>query len=211
MTTRRSFLWALSMIAAVAAAAGFASSGDNPQGKTAVAKVGKPAPDFTLKDAEGKAYKLPDYKGKIVVLQWINPDCPVCRRVCKDGVVRNAIKELKALDKDYVHLAINSTHYMDPEAGAKYLKSHKIDVPALSDADGTVGHLYDARTTPHLFVIDKKGILRYSGALDDDPRGRKGDEATNYVVNAVRQIIAGEEVSPGTTKPYGCSVKYKKN
>jgi alkyl hydroperoxide reductase subunit AhpC len=119
-------------------------------------------------------------------------------------------KELKALDKDLVHLAINSTHYMDEKAGAKYLKSYKLEMPALNDLDGTVGHLYGARTTPHMFVIDREGVLRYTGAIDDDSSGKKGEEATNYVVNAVQQIVAGETVSPDQTRSYGCGVKYAK-
>ena len=210
MNTHRTFLSALSLTAILAVAAGLASAGDHPGSGPATAAIGKPAPDFTLKDASGKTYTLSEFKGKNVVLQWINPDCPVCKRVSADGLVSNMLKDLKSLDKELVHLAINSTHYMKPDAGAKYFKAHKIESPVLIDADGVVGHLYEAKTTPHMFVIDAMGVLRYSGALDDDSRGRSGDEATNYVVNAVRQIIADEEVSPSKTKPYGCSVKYKR-
>jgi len=172
------------------------------------ATVGQPAPAFALKDHAGTAYALADYKGKIVILQWINPDCPVCRRVASTGLVSTMRTNLAALTDNLVYLTVNSTNYMEPEVGAAYLKSHKIDAPVLIDKDGTVGHLYHARTTPHMFVIDAEGVLRYDGAFDDDQRGNKGDKATNYVVNAVRQIVNGEDVKPDSTRSYGCSVKY---
>jgi peroxiredoxin len=173
-----------------------------------VDSIGKPAPAFTLKDSDDKAHSLADFKGRIVVLQWINPDCPVCRAVASSGRVAAMEKEVKKLSRDIVFLTVNSTHYMEPAIGAEYLKSHDLTMPLLIDRDGKVGKLYAARTTPHLFVIDAEGVLRYSGAIDDDQTGRKGAEATNYVVNAVRQIVNGETVTPDATKPYGCSVKY---
>ncbi len=174
------------------------------------AKVGQPAPEFTLKDTAGKDHKLSDHKGKIVVLQWINPDCPWCLRVMSKGVVKHMLEELKALDKDLVYLTVNSTHYMEASKTAEYLATHKIEAPALIDQSGSVGHIYGARTTPHTYVIDAGGILRYQGAIDDDHPGKKGKDAMNYVVNAVKQIKAGETVSPDSTKPYGCAVKYKR-
>jgi peroxiredoxin len=177
--------------------------------KDMVAKVGEAAPDFKLMDAQGKAYALADYKGKVVVLQWINPDCPVCKRVSSTGLVAGMLKDLKQVDPNIVHLAINSTHYMEPAATAAYMKEHKLDSPALIDREGTVGQMYGARTTPHVYVIDAEGVLRYQGAFDDDQRGNK-ENRTNFVVQAVRQIVAGETVTPDTTKPYGCSVKYAK-
>ncbi len=175
----------------------------------AAAQIGKQAPDFTLKDVNGKEYKLSDFKGKNVVLQWINPQCPVCARVSSTGLVEKMRKELKALDKDVVHLAINSTHNMTAEDSVKYLKANKLeDLVALDDSAGEVGRLYGAKTTPHIYVIDAKGVLRYSGAFDDDPNGRK-TERLNYAVNALKQILAGETVMPEKTNPYGCNVKYK--
>jgi peroxiredoxin len=183
-----------------------------PAGKEAAtvkAKIGEPAPGFTLQDASGKSYTLADYKGKIVVLQWINPDCPVCRRVASSGLVTAMHRQVREVDPDVVFLAINSTHYMEPDASAKYLKEHRVEMPALSDRDGTVGRLYGAKTTPHVYVIDAEGVLRYQGAFDDDPQGQKGDKAVNYVLTAIRQIEAGETVMPDTVKSYGCTVKYK--
>jgi peroxiredoxin len=172
------------------------------------AVIGEPAPAFTLDDSTGRSHSLADYSGKIVVLQWINPDCPVCRRVASTGLVTAMRKRLYAITPGVVHLAINSTHYMEPSVGEAYFKKHKIDAPVLIDRDGKVGHLYDAKRTPHVYVIDAKGILRYQGAIDDDQRGDKGDQATNYVVQAVQQIVAGETVAPDVTRSYGCSVKY---
>jgi alkyl hydroperoxide reductase subunit AhpC len=118
--------------------------------------------------------------------------------------------DLKAIDSNVMVVYINSSAAR-PEslsATAGYLKEHKIEVPALLDTEGKVGMMYGARTTPHCYVIDSKGVLRYQGAIDDAKGGKKGE--MNYVVNAVKQIKAGETVSPDTTKPYGCSVKYKK-
>jgi peroxiredoxin len=212
MKTRRTAMTMVTLLALAAITISAPAQNSAPSSQQTsepkVAKVGEAAPDFTLKDVDGKEHRLSDHKGKIVVLQWINPGCPVCRRCAETGVVASMGAELKKMDASTVHLAINSTHTAEPKDGADYLTKHKISAPALSDKDGTVGRLYGAKTTPHMFVIDAKGILRYSGAIDDDPRGRNGDEATNYVVNAVSQILADKAVSPDTTRPYGCSVKY---
>lgn len=204
MKTRRIFLPLLGLIAMMSATMTFAASSADVS-----AKVGEAAPDFTLTDANGKEYSLSDYKGRIVVLQWINPDCPVCRRVSSSGLVGKMSKQLKKIDGELVHLAINSTEEMTAKTSLNYLKKHHIDATALSDQDGTVGKLYGARTTPHLFVIDKEGVLRYQGAFDSDPNGKKKD-VTNFVTNAVQQIANGETVTPDYMKPYGCSVKYAK-
>ncbi len=206
MKNRFSILSMIGLAALMSAAVSFAAP---VSGIEAKAKVGEAAPNFTLDDAKGKSHTLSDYKGKVVILQWINPECPICNRVSKSGLVTKMAKECKALDKDIVHLAINSTAGMPGSTSVQYLKKHKIKASALIDDDGKVGHLYGARTTPHMFVIDAEGILRYQGAIDDDPRGGKED-ATNYVVNAVRQIASGETVSPDYVKSYGCSVKYAK-
>ena len=202
----------MSIVAALLALAGvavtFAAPANDEEGKSKVAKVGEAAPDFTLKTAEGKAWTLSEHKGHIVVLQWINPDCPVCARVHKKGLAKEMAEQLKEMDENIVYVAINSTNYMEGKATAAYLEKHESGAPGLIDADGKVGHLYAAKTTPHMYVIDAKGVLRYEGAIDDDRRGSKGDDRMNYVINAVKQIKAGETVSPDQTRPYGCSVKY---
>jgi peroxiredoxin len=174
------------------------------------AKVGEAAPNFTLKTTDGKDWSLSDAKGKVVVLEWVNPNCPVCVRVCKEGIVADTLKGCKEQFADVVYVAINSSAAQPDSlaATAEYLKSHKLEVPALLDNDGKVGQMYGARTTPHCYVIDRNGVLVYQGAIDDSP---SGGAKTNYVVNAVKQLKAGEKVSPSETKPYGCSVKYKKN
>jgi peroxiredoxin len=174
------------------------------------AKVGEAAPNFTLKTTDGKDWSLSDAKGKVVVLEWVNPNCPVCVRVCKEGIVADTLKGCKEQFADVVYVAINSSAAQPDSlsATAEYLKSHKLEVPALLDNDGKVGQMYGARTTPHCYVIDQNGVLVYQGAIDDSP---SGGAKTNYVVNAVKQLKAGEKVSPSETKPYGCSVKYKKN
>ena len=174
------------------------------------AKVGEAAPNFTLKTTDGKDWSLSDAKGKVVVLEWVNPNCPVCVRVCKEGIVADTLKGCKEQFADVVYVAINSSAAQPDSlaATAEYLKSHKLEVPALLDNDGKVGQMYGARTTPHCYVIDQNGVLVYQGAIDDSP---SGGAKTNYVVNAVKQLKAGEKVSPSGTTPYGCPVKYKKN
>lgn len=173
------------------------------QKEEAKAAIGKPAPAFTLKGADGKEYKLADYKDKVVVLEWMNPGCPVCREVCQEGKVGAMMAACKEADAGVVFLFINSTAATanDPKASGDYLAKNKIEAPALIDGDGTVGHAYGARTTPHCFVIAKDGTLAYSGAFDDKA-------STNYVVSAVKALTAGKAVEPATTKPYGCGVKY---
>jgi len=169
------------------------------------AKVGEAAPAFTLKDTSGKDVSLSDFKGKVVVLEWMNPGCPVCRDKCEKGDVGKMMADSKAANPDVVFLFVNSTAATadKPQESAEYLKKNKIDAVALIDGDGAVGHAYGAKTTPHCFVIGADGKLAYDGAIDD-----KG--STNYVVNAVKALKEGKAVSPATTSPYGCSVKYKK-
>ncbi len=173
------------------------------EGEKVAAKVGEAAPDFTLKGADGKEYKLSDYKGKTVVLQWMNPGCPVCREVCEEGKVGSMMKSCKEIDAGVVFLFINSTAATanDPKSSADYLAKNKIEAPALIDGDGKVGHTYGAKTTPQCFVICEIGKLQYDGAIDD-----KGSK--NYVVQTVKALKEGKRVEPSTTKPYGCSVKY---
>ena len=177
---------------------------DESGAKAQVAAVGSPAPAFTLKDSAGKDVSLSDFAGKVVVLEWMNPGCPVCRGKMDDGSVAKMMADSKAINPDVVFLFVNSTASMAdaPADSGKYLADHKITAPALIDGDGTVGHSYGAKTTPHCFVVDAKGVLAYAGAIDD--QGSK-----NYVVNAVQALKDGKAVTPSTTKSYGCGVKYK--
>ncbi len=172
------------------------------------AKVGTAAPAITLNTTDGKAWSLADSKGKVVVLQWMNPECPVCRRVCADGTVANTLQGVRAAFSDAVYVAINSSSSRPSsfEASKDYMANHKLEIPVLIDTDGAVSKTYGAKTTPHCFVIDASGVLVYSGAIDDSP---SGGAQTNYVVAAVDALKAGKPVTPNETKPYGCGVKNK--
>jgi len=171
--------------------------------------VGDKAPSFTLKDSAGNAVSLSDYKGKVVVLEWVNPDCPFVKRHYQEGSMKNLTSAYS--ESGMVWLTINSTNYMDQAANAAFAKKEGIGWPILVDQDGTVGHAYGAATTPHMFIIDTSGKVAYEGAIDDDPRGNKEASArTNYVAKALDQVLDGKAVSTPETKPYGCSVKYKK-
>ena len=174
--------------------------------KATKAKVGEPAPEFTLNDTDGKPVSLADHQGKLIVLEWFNPDCPVVQRWYEDGGMNKVYDKYK--DKEVVWLAINTTAGHSVEADKKAMKQWKIERPVLNDADGKVGKMYGAKTTPHMYIIDKEGRLVYAGAIDDDQRGNKGEAATNYVAKALDELLAGETVSTGETQPYGCAVKY---
>lgn len=172
------------------------------------AEVGQPAPDFALKDESGTAHSLSAYRGKVVVLEWTNPECPFVQRHYADRTMQKTLTVLAG--KPVVWLAIDSSYSNTPDKSAAWKKLQGFPYPVLQDASGTVGHAYGAKTTPHMFVIDEKGIVRYAGAIDDDPHGRSGS-ATNYVRQAVEAVEAGKAVPASTTAPYGCSVKYKGN
>jgi hypothetical protein len=170
--------------------------------------VGAAAPDFSLPDLQGKVHKLADYRGHVVVLEWINPNCPFSRRHAEEGTMTR----LAAKHGDVVWLAVNSTakdhrDFLAPQQHASYDKEHGIAYPVLYDTDGKVGHAYGAKTTPHMFVIDEAGKVVYNGAIDDDSYGR-AKERRNYVDGALAAHAGGKPADPASTTPYGCSVKY---
>lgn len=170
------------------------------------ADVGKPAPTFTLKDETGAEHSLEKYRGKVVVLEWTNPECPYVQRHHAADTME---KTLASLPKDkVVWLAVDSTAQNTPEKSSEWKKKEKLSWPILQDASGTVGRTYGAKTTPHMYVIDEKGVLRYAGAIDDDPRGRN-EKPVNHVKTTVDAILGGKPVPASTTTPYGCSVKYR--
>lgn len=177
------------------------------------AKIGEKAPDFTLPDLDGDKVSLSDLTedDQYVILEWMNPDCPFCTRVHKKGLVNRMLKKVdKLTEGNFVHVEINSTHYMGTEKTRKYLKKHGVSSTALMDKSGKVGKMYGAKTTPHMYVIDPEGILQYKGAFDNDKDGKiPVEKKDNYVINAVKQLVNGEDVSPTHVKPWGCSVKYK--
>ena len=174
------------------------------------AVIGQPAPAFKLTGVDGKEVSLSAYKGKIVVLEWFNPECPYIVKHHKINMTFNDMAK-KYAGKDVVMLAINSNADGKPGSGkdlnAKAAKDFKIEYPILLDPKGEVGKAYGAKTTPHCFVIAKDGTLAYAGAIDDDKSAETAGK-TNYVVKAVDELLAGSSVSTATTKPYGCSVKY---
>ena len=175
------------------------------QGAAEIA-VGKPAPDFELKDENGKPFKLSDQKGKIVILEWTAPACPFVKRHYKTKTMQGTLDKLRS--EKVVWAAIDSSHYVKPEKSAAWKKEEMFTYPVLQDPSGEVGKVYGAKTTPHMYVIDETGVLRYDGAIDDDPRGDV-EAPKNYVLAAASALLAGKEVENKQTKPYGCSVKYK--
>ncbi len=176
-------------------------------------EIGKPAPDFTATDINGKTVKLSDYKGKIVVLESYNSDCPFCNNHYKTGAMQKLQSDLAA--KGVVWLLVNSVNpknfsHRTPEQARKEMAAEKMDVTAwIDDSSGAVGHLYDMKTTPHMFVIDKNGTLVYDGAIDNQPDPfHDPSKAQNYVSAAIDALLAGKPVAVTETKPYGCGVKY---
>ena len=185
-------------------------------GQAAPAEVGKAAPDFTLTDINGKQLSLAEFKGKTVVLEWVNQECPfVMKHYDKSG---NMPKTQQAAVKDgVVWLQINSGHPgaqgdFDPAKVSDWQKRNAVASTAyFRDQDGKVGKLYDARTTPHMYVIDPAGTLVYAGGIDDIRSSKPEDiaKATNYVNAALGDLKAGQAVRTKNSQPYGCSVKYK--
>lgn len=167
----------------------------------------KAAPHFTLHDHTGKKVSLSDYKGKIVVLEWINWDCPYVKRHHQAGTMSDLYNKYK--DHDVVWLGIDSTHYTNKQHCKKYCEKYNVPYHVLLDPSGKVGKMYHAKTTPHMYVIDKHGHIVYQGAIDNDPNGTMGDNTVNYVDKALKQLTQGQQVTHPMTKPYGCSVKYK--
>ncbi len=172
-----------------------------------VATLGLPAPGFELLSYDGKKVSLGDFAGKIVVLEWTNWDCPFIKRHGQAGTSRELAAKYK--DKGVVWLAVNSTKDATSEQNRTAAQAYQASYPILMDPDGKVGHRYAAKTTPHMFVIDRSGTLAYDGAIDDDPAGRK-DARVNYVDQAIGELLAGKAVTNSKTKSYGCGVKYAK-
>ncbi len=175
--------------------------------------MGESAPDFTLKDLSGNSHSLSDFRGKPVVLEWTNPGCPFVVAHYKNGNMQ-ALQE-KYKEKGVIWLAVNSTNtdhrdYKKPEELKEVFTEWKAGYTAqLMDADGMVGKLYDAKTTPHIYVIDKDGMLVYQGAIDDDRSASGGSNAeVNYVSKALDELLQGKAVTKTLTRPYGCGVKY---
>jgi peroxiredoxin len=193
-------------------AAQAAPTAEGAASKLSTLEIGKPAPDFTLVDTEGNKHTLSDYakKGRVVVLEWFNPDCPFTK---KHHVSFKTMHDLSAslADKNVAWFAINSGAPGKQGAGlernVKAKKEYGIDYPLLLDESGDVGRAYGAKTTPHMFVIAADGTLAYKGAIDDNPSPTTMGKAL-YVRTAVDQVLAKKAVATAETKSYGCSVKY---
>jgi peroxiredoxin len=180
----------------------------------AAARIGAPAPDFTGTTSMGKTIHLSDFHGKFVVLEWHNNGCPYVRKHYNSGNMQNLQKQWTA--KGIVWLTIISSApgkqgYVTAGEENEYLtKMNAAPTAAILDPDGTIGHMYDAKTSPHMFVINPQGVLIYDGAIDDKPTTDLGDVqgATNYVSLALEAAMGGKPVVMQTSRPYGCSVKY---
>ncbi len=179
------------------------------------ADVGKPAPDFTLTDVNGKVVKLADFKGKHVVLEWTNPNCPFVVKHYGSNNMQTLQKDKTA--KNVVWLSVNSTakshqDYMAPAALSSKMIGEWKAAPTglLMDESGAVGKSYQAKTTPHMYVIDPKGTLVFAGGIDDKRSVSQADikGAKNFVRAALDESMAGKAVSVSTATPYGCSIKY---
>jgi AhpC/TSA family len=178
-------------------------------------RVGEPAPDFTSMDSNGKNQRLSDYKGKYVVLEWHNQGCPYTKKHYESGNMQRLQKEWTG--KGVIWLTVISSApgtqgFVTPSQENDYLKQMGAAPTAvLMDPGGSLGHLYSAKTTPHMYIIDPSGTLIYNGAIDDHPTSDPGDikSSKNYVTSALTEAMAGKPVTDSATRPYGCSVKYK--
>ena len=180
----------------------------------AMPQVGKPAPDFIVVDSQGKQHQLKDFAGKTVVLEWTNDQCPF--------VVKHYSGNMQALQGEFtakegqVWLSVISSapgkqgHVSAAKADELTQSRQAKPTAVVFDETGVVGKAYDAKTTPHMYVIDKNGILQYMGGIDSIPTAKVEDiaKATPHFANAMRAVLAGTTVNPAVTKPYGCSIKY---
>ena len=177
-------------------------------------KVGDTAPDFTATASNGKTIRLSDYRGKYVVLEWHNNGCPYVGKHYKSGNMQRLQREWTSHGVTWFTVlssAPGKQGYVTASEENDYLvKMQAAPTAALLDPSGEIGHLYDAKTSPHMIVINPQGVIIYDGAIDDKPTTDLSDVpgATNYVSLALEQAMAGKQVATPATRPYGCSVKY---
>ncbi|MGZ3489309.1 MAG: redoxin domain-containing protein [Isosphaeraceae bacterium] len=185
------------------------------QASAQTARVNAPAPAFKATDSHGQSHSLDQYKGKFVVLEWHNHDCPFTRKHYESGNMQNLQKEWT--EKGVVWFTVISSApgkegYVTPSQENDYMtKMHASPTAALLDPEGNLGRLYNAKTTPHMYVIDPQGKLIYSGAIDDRPTPDRDDirDADNYVSGALSAAMSGKPVANSYTRAYGCSIKYR--
>jgi peroxiredoxin len=177
-------------------------------------KVGSAAPDFSLADAKGKTHSVSENKGKFVVLEWFNPECPFVKKHYSSGNMQKLQQEYSG--KGVVWMSIDSSApgkegNLTPEAASKQAADWKMNsTTLLLDPEGKAGQAYGAKNTPHMFVVNPEGQIVYEGAIDSKASTNVADlaTATNYVKVALDEAMGGKPVSNANTKPYGCSVKY---
>ena len=180
------------------------------------ARVGELAPNFIGTDSNGKVHKLSDYRGKVVVLEWHNQGCPYTKKHYESGNMQRLQKEWAAKGVIWftvISSAPGTQGYVTAAQENEYLKKmNAAPTAVLLDPTGVLGHQYEAKTTPHMYVINPKGLLVYEGAIDDKSTSDPADIAgsTNWVQVALKEVTAGQPVSTPVTRPYGCSVKYAK-
>ena len=177
----------------------------------AAAKPGDTAPAFSLQDTSGKTVNLSDFSGKIVVLEWVNPDCPFVKRHYNLKTMTTLADKNK--DKGVVWIGIATGNTANADKLKSFTEKKSIGYPILLDPDGSTGKAYGAKRTPEMFIIDKDGKIAYQGGIDDkpsdDPKAPLVEGTVNYVEKALTEIQSGTAVSTPQTKAYGCTVKYK--
>lgn len=181
----------------------------------AEAVPGKPAPDFSVPDASGKTHTLADYKGEWLVLEWFNKDCPfVKKHYGSDNMqkLQRTYTEKGVKWLTIISSAEGKQGYLTPEQALKEAESHKLaaSAPFLLDPSGTMGRAYDAKTTPHMYIINPEGVLVYAGAIDDNDSANPAviPKSNNYVAAALDEVLGGNAVTTTSSKPYGCTIKY---
>jgi peroxiredoxin len=185
-----------------------------PSSATAQAVVGSAAPAFTATDSHGQTHSLDQYRGKYVVLEWHNQGCPYTKKHYVSGNMQSLQKEWTAKGVAWFTVISSAPgeqgYVTDPQENAYLAQMHADPTAVLMDANGKLGHLYGAKTTPEMYVIDPNGRLIYEGAIDDRPTPDTSDikGADNYLSDALTESMAGKPVLKSYTRPYGCSVKY---
>lgn len=198
------------VLMAAATAAALAACGPSVAAPT----VGQPAPAFSATDSNGKTVSLSDFRGRTVVLEWFNPECPFVKKFYEPGAMQKL--QADARRDGVVWLVVNSgapgkQGHLTPEQANAFIRANGVAATAyIPDPSGTIGRAYDARTTPHMFVIDPAGTLVYAGGIDDIQSANSADiaKARNFVTLALADLKAGRPVANPTSRPYGCSVKY---
>ncbi len=205
---------ALTLAAAALMSCAAPDAAANAATASAAAKVGQPAPAFKLVDSSGQTRSLADFAGKTVVLEWTNHECPFVKKHYGAGNMQAQQRDATA--DGVVWLTVNSSspgkqgHLDGPDAEQVRAQARAVQTAYLLDPEGTTGRVYGAKTTPHMYIIDPDGVLRYAGGIDSIPSKDTADiaKATQYVPQALAELAAGNPVSVPVTRPYGCSVKY---